>query len=243
MRPGRLAREVREVGFLRKQATERLCRKVPSAISRQFAHLGADRGPSSASSPRSPRPCGRRLRGRFLKIRLHDFARVSRGRIPIFAASRQRPKTQPACLAAASALNCQSQHHGEICSNAFSRSSNVDIARASIGQNFVPFYMPDCGLASQGLVVRAGLRRVFGNLAYRPGFVRRHSATRVHLGFFPSSLPWPPQEDLRKAKPKSFLRQGPEPGQRLCSNFKDDATAFNAESRREIEGKGVLTTA
>ena len=36
-----------------------------------------------------------------------------------------------------------------------------------------------------------------------------------------------------------ILYEGPEPGT-LVQYFKDDATAFNAEKRAVIEGKGVL---
>ena len=36
-----------------------------------------------------------------------------------------------------------------------------------------------------------------------------------------------------------ILYEGPEPGT-LVQYFKDDATAFNAEKRATVEGKGVL---
>ena len=50
--------------------------------------------------------------------------------------------------------------------------------------------------------------------------------------------PWRDAKKSTKAKQRS-LYEGPEPGT-IVQYFKDDATAFNAEKRDIIEGKGVL---
>ena len=47
-----------------------------------------------------------------------------------------------------------------------------------------------------------------------------------------------PAKKVYEGKAK-ILYEGPEPGT-LVQYFKDDATAFNAEKRATVEGKGVL---
>jgi len=65
------------------------------------------------------------------------------------------------------------------------------------------------------------LNRTEQNLKYYNGFILMARRTKIYEG---------------KAK---ILYEGPEPGT-LVQYFKDDATAFNAEKKEVIEGKGVL---
>ena len=65
------------------------------------------------------------------------------------------------------------------------------------------------------------LNRTEQNLKYYNGFILMARRTKIYEG---------------KAK---ILYEGPEPGT-LVQYFKDDATAFNAEKKEVVEGKGVL---
>lgn len=80
------------------------------------------------------------------------------------------------------------------------------------------------------LVFRSGSFRPNGNSGPRVPKSRRYSGLGTHMNA--------KRKKLYEGKAK-ILYEGPEPGT-LIQYFKDDATAFNAQKKATLEGKGVI---